>query len=51
VLQRLVESPQLICNPSATLNQKQLFLQKAMEDEVAAWHSLLQKQREIKRKV
>jgi hypothetical protein len=37
----LVETPQPICNPKKTQNQKQLFLQKVMEDEVAGQCSLL----------
>jgi hypothetical protein len=38
----LVQSPQPECNPNQLLNQKRLFLQKVMEDEVAGLHSLLQ---------
>jgi hypothetical protein len=37
----VVLSPQPISNPNPTLNQKQLFLQKVMEDEVAGTASLL----------
>jgi hypothetical protein len=37
----LVESPQPAGNPNQLLKQKQLFLQKVMEDEVAGRHSLL----------
>jgi hypothetical protein len=37
----LVLSPQPACNPNQLLNQKPLFLQKVMEDEVAGLASLL----------
>jgi hypothetical protein len=36
-----VQSPQPTSNPSVTLNLKQLFLHKVMEDEVAGLASLL----------
>jgi hypothetical protein len=38
----LVGSPQPACNPKQAQNQKKLFLQKVMEDEVAGQCSLLQ---------
>jgi hypothetical protein len=37
----LVVSPQPASNPKRVLNQKQLFLQKLLEDEVAGVTSLL----------
>jgi hypothetical protein len=37
----LVQSPQPTSNALRTLNQKRLFLQKVMEDEVAGLASLL----------